>query len=812
MDSLTTSHILNRFIHAMRHLLISLLLAVVANETAASEHAKLIQRLRSQNSLQSPGFESSKGWTFRGKNVELDKSIVRNGRQSLRLFNQTMADTSYARQTITFDPPIRHAIRISGWSKAENVKVARDYNIFVDLKYADGTPLWGHIAAFAPGTHDWQYSEHTIDVTKPVKTVDFFVFLREGKGTVWFDDLQVTLAPFGFHSLRVLPDVFGRGTLGVFANSTLPASWKAVLRGNGRPVAQAAGRKMPVQLDWFGDKTRKGEYTLEVTATDHAAGQSIIEKQTVSLSAAEQVRPYMAWTESSMRRVMPHSIPPQSKQSEQDRRRADITLAGHEYESFQIALRTTGTHKLDKVVIDVSDLTCAENGGRIGAKHVQWRQVGYVRIDQLRPHPKDPQAVAGWWPEMLLPVERFNVPPGFTQALWVTVYAPSGTKPGQYVGRVKISPRDLPSSEIEISATVFGFDLPVQGHCKTAFALMDGFLEKVYGKPLSPQLRRKFGDFMLRHRLNPDDISRTDPPELDDLLHYKDRGLNTFNVLNMVEHRGKHPWRCNSPLSKYTPQFKQKIVDRLDPYMADLRKHGLADRAYLYTFDELKAEFFPIIRDYFGTIKQRYPEIHTMTTAKVAQDPELMKSLNIDWNCPLTPVYDFEAAEKCRKAGLQVWAYVCLAPKYPWANCLADHPLIETRILPWQVYQQKIDGLLYWGLNIWSKARNDRPIDPAAGQLLDWSITTGPPFPNLNGDGVLLYPGKDGPIGSIRLANLRDGLEDYEYLWLLAQKTGKIDVARQSCGPVTKDLTHFTRDPTVVTKQRKTIAAEIHAK
>ena len=133
---------------------------------------------------------------------------------------------------------------------------------------------------------------------------------------------------------------------------------------------------------------------------------------------------------------------------------------------------------------------------------------------------------------------------------------------------------------------VYGFSLPVQGHLKTAFAMMDGFLEKVYGRPVPADLRRKFGDFLLKHRLNPDDISRTESPEIEDLLHYDTRGLNAFNVLNMVEPRGKRTWVCFSPQSVYTPEFKKQLISRLDPVVSELRKTGLIKKAYLYTFDE----------------------------------------------------------------------------------------------------------------------------------------------------------------------------------------------------------------------------------
>jgi hypothetical protein len=43
-----------------------------------------------------------------------------------------------------------------------------------------------------------------------------------------------------------------------------------------------------------------------------------------------------------------------------------------------------------------------------------------------------------------------------------------------------------------------------------------------------------------------------------------------------------------------------------------------------------------------------------------------------------------------------------------------------------------------------------------------------------NGDGMLIYPGKNGPLPSIRLKMIRDGLEDYEYLTLLKKVSDKV--------------------------------------
>jgi chemotaxis methyl-accepting protein methylase len=56
---------------------------------------------------------------------------------------------------------------------------------------------------------------------------------------------------------------------------------------------------------------------------------------------------------------------------------------------------------------------------------------------------------------------------------------------------------------------------------------------------------------------------------------------------------------------------------------------------------------------------------------------------------------------------------------------------------------------------------------------------------------------------------IRDGLEDYEYLWMLADLGGDAELARRACERVTTDLTHFTRDPAVVAQVRDRVAMRI---
>jgi len=765
---------------------------------------------RGENVIPNAGFEHEVAWrnpfgddALAFDALVFDEAVAHSGGRSLRLSGDTLEDRHGAMLTVTFDPPVKHPLRIAGWSRAENAEVAQDYSLYLDVYYDDDTPLWGQKAEFSRGSHDWEFGEHVFDVAKPAARIEVYCLFRKAKGTVWFDDLELTLAPFSFREVSALPGLFGDG-LGVAGATTLPASWRLTVEAEDAVLAEGDGETLPIRF--LSSVPLPPEYTLRIAATDAYLKETITHEQAIRRKPSKvPAPPYVVWTESSMVRVMPYSLPDEVVPEPV----AEIALAGNEYESFQLAVLPAQGAALHDVAIECSDLACKKAGAVIPSGHVAWRQIGYVKQERVIPHPAARHTAPGWWPEMLLPVERFSVAPGFTQALWVTVYAPPGAPAGEYRGVLTVRPAGLEPVEVEVRARVHGFSLPVTGHMKTAFALMDGFLEKVYGKPLTPKLRQAFGDYLLQHRLNPDDISRTAVPALEDLLHYKDRGLNAFNVLNLVEDRGSRTWVCWSPLEVYTPAFKQGLIERLDPYVAALGGHGLSPIAYIYTFDERGEDFFPVIREYFGMVKERYPDLRTLTTAKVPQDPAAMQNLHVDWNCPLTSVYDYDAAERCRAAGRQVWAYVCMGPRYPYANWLNDHPLIEARVIWWQAFHQKMDGMLYWGVNIWGRARNDKPIDPAAGPLLDWSITTAGDYDWLHGDGVLVYPGKDGPIGSIRLANIRDGLEDYEYLHRLAELTGDIEAAREACLPVSQDLTHFTRDPGILLNSRNDIAEQV---
>lgn len=100
-----------------------------------------------------------------------------------------------AHQRLTLNQTAPRAIVFRGWSKADHVSDTADgdYSIYLDITFQDGShpDPWARTANFAVGTHDWQPAQDTVEVEKPVKTVDVYAMFRRHTGTAWFDDIYL---------------------------------------------------------------------------------------------------------------------------------------------------------------------------------------------------------------------------------------------------------------------------------------------------------------------------------------------------------------------------------------------------------------------------------------------------------------------------------------------------------------------------------------------------------------------------------------------------------------------------------------------
>jgi hypothetical protein len=126
--------------------------------------------------------------------------------------NGTTAGRRGLAQEVQLNQSTPQPIIASVWSQAANVSGGRDndYSLYLDLRYADGTPLYGQTASFATGTHDFERGEVMVLPDKPVKSLSFYLLLRGHSGRASFRDpeLRALATPPGacvFDGLPVTP-------------------------------------------------------------------------------------------------------------------------------------------------------------------------------------------------------------------------------------------------------------------------------------------------------------------------------------------------------------------------------------------------------------------------------------------------------------------------------------------------------------------------------------------------------------------------------------------------------------------------------
>ncbi|MBN2308166.1 MAG: DUF4091 domain-containing protein [Candidatus Hydrogenedentes bacterium] len=453
---------------------------------------------------------------------------------------------------------------------------------------------------------------------------------------------------------------------------------------------------------------------------------------------------YAAGFATSMEKVLPQDIAPPIRIAD----RVPLDLAQNESESTQLVVLPLGTD-LSGVRVEMDGLAPAE-GGAGAAPRVDVRVVGYVKTAV----PPYEVPYVGWWPDPLLDfLERVDVADGNAQAFWIRVRTERDTPPGLYRATGRVVADNAPPWTFGLDVTVHGFAMPDRSPLPTAISLYTNFIEKHAGENWDA-VRVELADFLADYYIDYDSLYRGGPPDFEILKRLDAQGrLVAFNL--------RYFSRNSFPATTDDPSFQPKL-DALCANVKAIYKQaqeaGIADKAYCYGFDECRPETFPVLQAIAAALKQAIPGVPIMTTS-YDQSFGLDSCVTaMDAWVPLTPSYDVEQAAAARKQGKQVWWYICVGPRHPYANWFIEYPAIETRLLMGAMTAKyRPDGFLYYTISRWPG--NEGPITD--GPFTSWNPAS---FNDNNGDGSLFCPGPGGrPLATVRLENFRDGLEDYAY-------------------------------------------------
>jgi hypothetical protein len=465
------------------------------------------------------------------------------------------------------------------------------------------------------------------------------------------------------------------------------------------------------------------------------------------------------------------------------------------------------------VNVVASDLT---GPGTIGASNVKLYREHYVPVSSSSPGSPYPP---GKWPDALvpfvnpdtgaplrgqIPAAPFNVPANTNQPVWVDVYVPSGVPAGHYTGSLTVTADLMRPQTVPITLKVWRFTLPTRSSLRSAFGELWDVPQRhgvAEGSAEYMAIARRYHHAALAHRVTPSLPEETIPAIRSNGV--VDTSRSHAAMAHYMDTLGATSWMMpfnRGLLEDLLGADRQYALNYLRSLHDYLVQNDWADRAFVSIFDEPEtAAAYADIRPWAALVHEADADIKFLLTEQPTPDNPSFGTLygSVDIWVPPAQRFDAAAAAARQALGEEVWVYFCLWQCDGCPTWQIDYPLIDYRIPTWISWVSKIQGLLYWAMTYWP---NDPWVNPVG-----WYYA---------GDGILFYPGKnvgyDGPVASMRLKSVREGMEDYEYLQLL-KNLGDPATADMIARSMATSLRVWKEDPNALLQARDTLAARIEA-
>lgn len=473
-----------------------------------------------------------------------------------------------------------------------------------------------------------------------------------------------------------------------------------------------------------------------------------------------------------------------------------VSLARNEAEGLQLVVVPLWKD-LANLRVSASDLTHTGGAGTIPSAQIAIHAVGYVETG-----PSEYNFFVGKqgaWPDILLPNTPLQVPAAQdAQPFFLTLKTAPDTAPGDYTGSLRVEADGSPPFDAQLTVHVWDFALPAESRLKTSLWMSESDIARFYKftDRVPFEVRKRWYDAHLAYRIGP---LRTFPIAAG--------GGDIVEDFAYVIANGQKAFFIDVPV--HIPEAERAaFAEKLRATQAILREKGWDPLAIVYTPDELSVMHrwdIPQALETSKFVKATIPEWPRLQTS--APEEALLGIADI-W-CPLIDDFDPRVLGQRMQKGERLWFYTV------WGRpgIMIEFPGSDHRLMFWQCWKYGAEGFLYygtthWDLNLKTDARwPDTPWIPWNSQ------------PGHNGCGYLFYPGADAtPLPSIRVEIVRDGIEDYEYLYLLREALAaagaaappelraKAEAELRIDPRVLVDHKTFTQDPQAILEARARIA------
>jgi hypothetical protein len=404
----------------------------------------------------------------------------------------------------------------------------------------------------------------------------------------------------------------------------------------------------------------------------------------------------------------------------------------------------------------------------------------------------------------LIALDRVSVPRLRVQPIWFTFKIPKHSKPGVYHGVISIQSDQYKVLKLNVNMKVRDYTIPDPKNYSfkldifmNPFSVADYYNVKPWSKAHWKLLGSYFDDLasvgqkkilatiiekpwkvswlngkwrpqtyigyhsMIKWRLLKSgqwdfDYSIFDQYVQTALKH----GIGPYiSAVSMLTFRGRQR------ITYYDEQKDKKVVEKLhvddkrykkvwstflNDFSTHLKKKGWLDQTYI-VFDERPPE---LMNKIMVIIKRSAPEFKDKIYVSGASKADMFKyaaDLNVSYNVLLEKkgASMKKAIKKRINKGRPIRFYqTCCSAPHP--NRYSYSPAVESYMIPWITLKYNLSGYADWAYNSWPK-----------------DVFKFPVFRYTQGDEYWVYPGKSGPISSIRWELLKEGIEDYELVRVL---------------------------------------------
>ena len=492
-----------------------------------------------------------------------------------------------------------------------------------------------------------------------------------------------------------------------------------------------------------------------------------------------------------------------------------LALAQNETENLQLAVKAGRAQNLDLALepfVNAAGEKLAATTYTVGLVPVDYPSAYYSQHtseEVLREPNHGPgcDGFTGWWPDPLVKSARLALPAHSARAVHVSVKTTAATRPGAYRGALVWRANGAVLRRDEIAVTVWNFALPARPTFAATYDIrLSGYrgkdsLWRLPGEADTAAAKKRVLDLMAEYKICPDSIGVSpvftrakDGSVNADFTKYDQAAHEFFDVYQFPNaympgqfygfgwghppkkfmgeepYAGKYPYADANRL-ELRAEYKKVFQDAFRLYWNHVREKGWADRLVFYISDE---PYFrePQIRDQMIALCRMIHEVDPAvriysSTWRYCADWD--KALDV-WGVGAYGCFPVDVMKRLAGEGRGIWFTT------DGQQCLDTPYCAIERMQPLYCWAYGADKYEFWGCT-WLT------YDPWKFGWHSFIRQSGKPgemfwtrYPN--GDGYHIYPpcpeATDAPVSpSIRLAAVRDGVEEFSYLEMLDRLAAK---------------------------------------